>query len=376
MEDSSLKAFGEVISLVMAGEHLARDTARKMFREILSDAQPELHQGAFLAALRMKGETEEEIAGCFEAIYETDTRKVDMDGSAVVENCGTGMDTLKTFNISTLAAIVAAGLGVPMARHGARAITSRCGTVDLCEALGVDVECPVDLVRRSIETCGIGLFNGMSPEIHPGGLGRILSRIRFGSTLNIAASLANPALPKIGVRGVGAPGQVAPTLEVMRRIGYRRALVFHGFDETGQKGMDELSSLGVSRMGILGEDGKTEFREVRPRDVGIPQGTYGMIRPADTIRQEAAAAVRLLAGEGPGPRTDIVALNAAAVLWVGGSAPSLDRGVGMARDYILSGKGLGKLARWVEVQNRRPLEMRERLNRVCREAGVEIPAPA
>jgi anthranilate phosphoribosyltransferase len=168
MNEKSLRSFGQTINLLMVGENLTRKTAGEMFCEILAGNQPDIHQGAALAALRMKGETAEEIAGCFEAIYELDTNKGSIDGLQVVENCGTGMDSLKTFNISTISSIVAANLGVYLTRHGDRAITSGCGTVDLCEALGVDVECDVNVVCQSIETCGIGLFNGMSPHIHPG----------------------------------------------------------------------------------------------------------------------------------------------------------------------------------------------------------------
>jgi anthranilate phosphoribosyltransferase len=267
----------------------------------------------------MKGETEEEIAGCFEAIYSMDTNKVNIGDLSVVENCGTGMDSLKTFNISTLSAIVAASLGVSMARHGARAITSRCGTVDLCEALGVDVECDVSMVRHSIETCGLGLFNGMSPQVHPGGLGRILSQIRFGSTLNIAASLANPALPRIAVRGVGAPEQIEPTLAVMKRIGYRKAVIFHGFDQNGLKGMDELSTLGISCLGILRENREPEFLEIKPEEVGLSRGNYEEIRPRESVEEEAVNAVSTLSGRSNRSRTDIVALNAAAILSIAAS---------------------------------------------------------
>lgn len=354
MEERELKEFAAVVTAVMAGKNLSRDESREMFRLVLKGEQPDLACGAFLAALRMKGETAEEIAGCFESIYEHDTRRVTVAGAEVVENCGTGMDSLKTFNISTLAAIVAASLGVPMARHGARAITSRCGTVDLCEALGVDVECSVKVVCRSIEACGIGLFNGMSPEVHPGSLGRILSQLRIGTTFNIAASLANPALPAIGVRGVGAPEQIEPTLEVMKRIGYRKAILFHGRAADREGGMDELSTLGTSRLGILDGKGGREFMEIEPEDVGISRGDYNEISPMEEIRDEACEAVRILAGRGGKARMDIVGLNAGVILWAAEKAGSLGRGVEMAREEIASGRPLQKLSAWVAIQNRHP----------------------
>jgi anthranilate phosphoribosyltransferase len=352
MNEQELKSFGAVITGVMAGRNLSREDARRIFAEILFGGQPDLQKGAFLAALRMKGETADEIAGCFEAIYALDTNKVEMPGEALIENCGTGMDTLKTFNVSTLASIVAASMGVKLARHGARAITSRCGTVDLCEALGVDVECDVETVRQSIEKSGIGLFNGMSAQVHSSGLGRILSQIRFGTTLNIAASLANPALPRMAVRGVGAIEQIEPTLDVMEKIGYRKAILCHGWDESRTKGMDELSTLGHSSIGVLEEGGKRSFLETTPEEAGLRRGRYDDLRPRDTVQEEAVEAVRLLAGRGNPSRTDIVALNAGAILWLSGGAGSLRAGTEQTLHQILLGKPIEKLRQWVITQNR------------------------
>ena len=181
--DASLKSFGEGIDRLIGRQDLSRAECHAMFRQVLTDTQPDLHQGAFLAALTAKGPTPPEIAGAWQAIVELDTATVEVsqDGP-LVDNCGTGMDSLKTFNVSSAAAVVAAAGGVRMARHGARGLTSACGTVDLLEAVGIAVDCDVAAVAHSIETCGIGLFNGMSPRVHPRALFRILSQIRFGST--------------------------------------------------------------------------------------------------------------------------------------------------------------------------------------------------
>ncbi|MCP4672127.1 MAG: anthranilate phosphoribosyltransferase, partial [Desulfobacula sp.] len=180
----SNQEFGAIITRLIKKENLTRQEAQQAFVYILNNEVTDMHQGAFLASLTAKGETKQEVAGAWEAIYNLDTTKVTLNnGIQAVDNCGTGMDTFKTFNISTAASIITAAGGVAMARHGARAITSSCGTVDMAEALGVDVECNAQLVTKSIETAGVGLFNGMSPEIHPKALGRILSQINFGSTL-------------------------------------------------------------------------------------------------------------------------------------------------------------------------------------------------
>jgi len=211
MNDESVRSFGAAVQRLIGRQNLSLDEAYRLFCDVLGNRQPDLQQGAFLAALTSKGETAEEIVGAWRAICEMDTvsARVDAEGP-IVENSGTGMDTLKTFNVSSAAAIVASACGVRMARHGARALSSRCGTVDLLEALGLDVDCDIRIIENSICQEGIGLFNGMSAKVHPGGLGRILSQIRFGTTLNIAASLANPARPTHGLRGVYAESLVAP----------------------------------------------------------------------------------------------------------------------------------------------------------------------
>jgi anthranilate phosphoribosyltransferase len=261
MQNQRDRQFGSYITALINKENLDRQTAYEAFTQILSDETTPMQQGAFLAALTAKGETDEEVAGSWQAIYEQDTCKVTVHSSTgpLVENSGTGMDTLKTFNISTAASIVAAAGGVPMARHGARAITSVCGTVDMAEALGVDVECDTDMVAQSIAQANIGLFNGMSASVHPNALGRILSQITFGSTLNIAASLANPALPKHAVRGVYAREMILPVIRVMRAIGYERAIVLYGTIDGSDKGMDEASVCGPTHCAAL--DPRGEIRE-------------------------------------------------------------------------------------------------------------------
>ena len=372
IQEDSLKWFGDQITELISGNNLSRETAKKMMMVTLTGSQPDLQQGAFLASLRMKGETEDEIVGCFEAIIASDTNSVNLEDLPVIENCGTGMDSLKTFNISTLSAIVAACMDVPIARHGARAISSKCGTVDLCEALGVDIDCSVDTVKRSIEQCGLGLFNGTSAEVHPMGLGRILSQIRFGTTLNIAASLANPALPKLAVRGVGAPEQIEPTLKVMKHIGYQKGLVLHGFNMDRTAGMDELSTLGVSKVGFFQENRDTEYFEIKPEDTGLSTGNYEDIKPDSDRGSEAQRAVLLLAGKNSRSRIDIVSLNAGAILWMAEKVTNLREGVAAAKQIINEGKALKKLVSWVKTQNREPESGNGIISRLCQESNIGI----
>lgn len=371
MMDEKLRTFGAAVNGLMRGEDLSRAQTKEMFRQVLLREQPDLQQGAFLAAITAKGATPQEIAGSWEAIYEFDTVKVTPNvSSPLVDNCGTGMDALKTFNISTAASIIAAADGVIMARHGARAITSRCGTVDIVEALGVDVECDASVVRRSIETAGIGVFNGMSPKVHPTALGRILSQIRFGTILNVAGSLANPALPRFGVRGVYSPSMIAPTLETMRELGYHRAIVFHGTNASGTKGMDEMSTLGPTTIMELDRQGSISTHAIAPRMMGMELAREEDLLTSGDREAEALRILRILGGEGTRAEQDIVCLNASPILYMMGRADSLQNGVEKARSILESGRGLRKLQDWTRAQSSDPAMGGSRLQGLMARAGI------
>ncbi len=369
--EKDLKEFGQVIERVLSGKNLSSNEAFDVFVNILEEKQPPVNQGAFLAALRAKGETVEEITGCWKAIIEVDTRKVHVNaGKPLVENCGTGMDGIKTFNISTAAAIVSASLGVPMARHGARAITSAMGTVDIAEALGVDVECPVETVGKSIEKCHLGLFNGMSPEVHPGGLFRILKYIRFGSVLNIAASLANPASPSIGVRGVYNDSLLEKIANLLARLGYSRGIVYTGFDGKGEKSMDEISTMGVTKI-VEMHNGNTETYLIEPADIGLPLGSYDDVKPLPVLDAEVDEFLKAFTSPSTSRRVDAICANAAPILYVYGKTPTLSKGVEMAREAIESGKALAQLMVWVREQNRYPEKGVKKLEKHLSRLGIK-----
>lgn len=346
-----MREFGAIINRLIQKKDLTRTEACEAFRKILMDEQPSMQQGAFLAAMTAKGATPEEIAGVWEAIYKYDTVKVKPSISRpLVENCGTGMDELDTFNISTVASIIAAANGVFMAKHGARAITSKHGAVDILEAVGIEVECDPEVVRRSIERAGIGVFNGMSPKIHPR-LARILSQIYFGTFLNIAASLANPALPRYGVRGVYSKDLVKPVVEIMKEIGYRRAIVVHGMNSNGTKGMDEISIMGSTIVAELHEDGKISTYLLTPEDFGIQQVGEAELSPEAEREREALRFLRTLGGMEMEPRTDIACINASPILYLAGKARDLKEGFEISKETVKSGKALEKLKEWVREQN-------------------------
>lgn len=371
--EEKLRTFGAGVNDLISGKNLSRAQAKEMFRQVLLNEQPDLQQGAFLAAITAKGATPQEIAGSWEAIYEIDTIKVTPKvDSPLVDNCGTGMDTLKTFNISTAASVIASADGIVMAKHGARAITSRCGTVDIVEALGIDVECDVAVVKKSIESAGIGMFNGMSPKVHPTALGRILSQIRFGTILNISGSLANPALPRYGVRGVYSPSMLTPTLETMKEMGYHQAIVFHGLSSGGTKGMDEMSTLGPTKVMDLDRHGSISAYEITPEEMGLKIAREEDLLTSGDREREALKLLRLLRGEETGPRQDIVCLNAAPILYMMGRADSLKAGVERARSILDSGRAIKKLQEWTRTQSADPAMGEGRFNELM--ARADTPA--
>ncbi len=349
----AMRDFGGCIQRLIKGQSLTRTEAYLRMSEVLCEKQPDLHQGAFLAALAAKGETEEEIVGVWEAIDRHDTVHVDIEGP-LLENCGTGMDAIKTFNVSSAAGIVVAACGVKVARHGARAVTSRCGTVDVLEACGVDVGGTADGVAASIASCGIGLFNGMSAEIHKGGLGRILGNIRFGSVLNIAASLASPVRAAFGVRGVAALDQVPVTSRIMQAIGYQRGMVVHGLDRVSGRGMDELSVCGPTHIVHFDEtDSRSSI--LAPADVGLREHPVEAIQSLGCVEAEARRLVSVISGAEQGQACeDFTVLNAAAALMVAGQCDELREGIERARTAIRSGAAIRKMADWVRLQNRDP----------------------
>ncbi|MCP4021719.1 MAG: anthranilate phosphoribosyltransferase [Desulfobacteraceae bacterium] len=365
MSTAEDKEFGSIISRLILKEDLTRKEAKQAFITILSDQTTQMQQGAFLAALTAKGETAREVAGSWEAIYDLDTTKVEIKSNVpVVENSGTGMDTFKTFNISTAASIIAAAGGIPMARHGARAITSVCGTVDMAEALGVDVECTAKTVAKSIEASNLGLFNGMSPHIHPMALGRILSQIYFGSTLNIAASLANPALPTIGVRGVYSKGMILPVAKVMQQIGYKSAIVLYGSIDDSDKGMDEASVCGTTHCIKISENGELNEFTIHPVKLGLQAKDYQALAPENDLDSEAKRFAGLIANKEDGPRKDAAILNAGLIYYAAGEVSSVDEGIEKAAQALENGKAFQTLEKWVASQNSNPKRGLEKLHRL------------
>jgi anthranilate phosphoribosyltransferase len=347
--EQRLRSFGAIVTRLTRREDISRAEARECWRQICEQEQPDLQQGAFIAALRAKPETAEEVAGTFEALYEYDTIKVKVETpEPLIDNF------LKSLNISTGAAILASACGLTVVRHAARAVSSNCGAIDVIEALGVNVESAPALPKQSIERAGIGAWNAFLPTIHPKTLGRVLSQMRFGSTINLVGPLLNPTMPAYKVMGV--PHRDAIDIEVgtLRELGFKRAFVMHGMDQETEHGMDELSTVGPSYVSELFVDRSIESYVVAPEDFGLRRARFEDLASSRDVRRDALALLRVIIGCDEGPRSDMICLNAAPLLYIMGKAGDLRAGIDMAREAIANGSALEKLRAWVRWQNARP----------------------
>ena len=349
------RKFGAVVVRLTLGKNITREEARECWQQICEEEQSDLQQGAFIGALKAKPETPEEVAGTFEALYEYDTVKVKVDTpEPLIDNCGTGADALKTFNISTGAAIVGSACGLYVVRHAARAISSNCGAVDVVEALGVNVESAPELPKQSIEKAGICVWNAFLPSVHPKTLARVLSQIRFGSAINLVGPLLNPTMPTFKVMGVPTMDMIDIEARTLQKIGFRRAFVMHGLDAGNEKGMDELSTLGTTHVAELTEDGAIEKYALAPEDFGIKRAQYEELASSRDVQNDALTLLRVIMGKDQGPRSDIVCLNTAPLLYITGKAKDLKEGIDMAREAIANGSAVEKLRSWVTWQNEKP----------------------
>lgn len=342
-----------VFSESEAGEMMREYVAKLLAHEDLSEAEAEqamslLMQGmvgpvktaAFLVALRSKGERPAEITGCARAMRALSTA-ARSPYPVLVDTCGTGGDGKGTFNISTVAAFVVAGAGVRVAKHGNRSVSSRSGSADVLEALGVRVDPGPEVVSRCLAELGIAFF--FAPRFHPSMRHAAPVRKELGvrTIFNILGPLTNPAGARQQVVGVYSPELTPVLAEVLGALGTERSLVVHGHG-----GVDELSITGPTRISEVGPDGIRTY-EVEPEEVGLQRG-----RPEDmsggTAQENAAIALAVLGGE-RGPRRDVVLLNAAAALVAAGAADDLREGVRLAAEAVDSGRAMALLNGLVEM---------------------------
>jgi anthranilate phosphoribosyltransferase len=311
--------------------------AREAFEIIMSGDATPAQMGGFLLGLRVRGETVDELTAGAQALRD---RMLPVSAPVgAIDTCGTGGDASGTYNISTAAAFVVAACGVPVAKHGNRALTSQAGSADVLTALGVDIEAPVAVIERAITEVGIGFM--MAPR-HHGAMRHVAgARVELGTRtiFNLLGPLANPASAKRQMMGVFARQWVEPLAHVLGQLGSERAWVVHGAD-----GLDELSTTGPSTVAEL-VGGTVRTFEVTPEEVGLPRAELAALRGGDAA-SNAVALRAVLDGE-PGPFRDIVLLNAAAALVVAGTADDLQSGIARAAAAIDDGSAKTVLARLV-----------------------------
>ena len=337
-----MSAVRDALHTAARGENLSEQDAAAAMGEILrGESSPALISG-LLVALRMKGETVDEVVG-FARAMRAAAPNVTSPGIApgrLVDTCGTGGDGLHTFNISTVAAFVVAGAGVAVAKHGNRSISSRCGSADVLEALGANVNLPPAKIAESIEKVGFGFL--FAPAVHPAmkHAGPVRAELKMRTVFNMLGPLTNPAGAGAQVMGV-FDGRLARLLgEALKRLGVTRAFVVHGAD-----GLDEISMAGPTLLMEVSEAGVSE-RTVQPADFGLPEADSANLAGGDA--DENAGILRSILGGETGPRRDIVLANASAALVAAGVAADFRTGVLRAEESIDSGAARGKFEKFVE----------------------------
>ena len=311
---------------------LSRGEARGLMEALLAGGGAEVEVAAVMGAMAGRGETAEEVAGFVDGMRAVGTGLplTEEERGALVDTCGTGGDGSGTFNISTAAALVAAAAGAKVAKHGNRAVTSKCGSGDVLEALGIPVGLQGEAAASALRRGGFVFLH--APGHHPAMRAVMPVRRALGvrTVFNLLGPLANPAGARAQVMGVYGARQVEVAAEAMVLLGVRHAFVVHG-DAGDGRGMDEFSISGVSRVAEV-RDGAVTMREVAPEEMGVARGSVGELAGGDA--GENAEILRGVFAGGRGARRSVVALNAAAVLVVAGLAANLVDGVRLAEDTI------------------------------------------
>ena len=332
----------ESINTVVSGQSLSMEDASLVMREIMEGEATPAQLGAFLTALALKGETTQEIAGMAKVMREM-ALQVKVDGE-LIDTVGTGGDGKNTFNISTATAFVAAGAGLKVAKHGNRAASGSCGSADVLEALGVQIELSPEAVAQCVNEVGVGFM--FAPAFHPAMryAGPVRQEIGIRTVFNILGPLTNPAGAQTQLLGVAFPELGGITAEVLGFLGSHHAMIVHGHG-----GLDEISLSGDTSVWEV-RGGEVEEWTLHVEDTGLPETPIEAIR-GGTKEENAATMRRVFQGE-QGPVRDMVLLNSAGVLMVGDKAESIRKGVEMSAGIIDSGAALAKLDQMIEVTQR------------------------
>ncbi len=331
----------DAIAALVEGRDLTEEEAIACMEEIMSGEATPAQFGAFVVALRLKGETVDEIAGMARVMRDK-ALNVEVQGP-LLDTCGTGGDAKGTFNVSTAAAFVAAGAGARVAKHGNRAMTSDCGSADVLEALGAKIDLAPEGVAACIERTGFGFM--FAPAFHPAMKFAVGPRREIGvrTVFNILGPLTNPAGAEAQVLGVAEASLAEKLAHVLARLGTKHALVVHGED-----GLDEVSAGASTHIHEL-RDGRVVTSTVRPGDLGLPSHPIEDVR-GGSAEENAGALRRVLAG-GSGSLRDFTLMNASAALVASDLADDLTQGVRLAAESIDSGAARQKMEAFVEVSN-------------------------
>lgn len=325
----------DAIKTVVDGRNLTEEEASRAMAEIMEGEATPAQISCLITALRMKGETVDEITG-FVRVMREKSVKIKTCRKNALDTCGTGGDKLDTFNISTAAALVAAGAEIPVAKHGNRAASSNCGSADVLEALGVNLALNPEQIGQCIDQVSIGFM--FAPSMHPAMKHAVGPRKEIGvrTVFNILGPMTNPAGAKLQLIGVFSPDLCETMASVLKNLGTERAMIVHGLD-----GLDEISTLGLTRISEL-RDGAIRTYDFDPGEVGLARTDAGSIAGGDTVEECGRILTGVLQGE-KGPRRDIVCLNAGAAFVVAGRSQNMKDGIRLAGETIDSGAALHAL---------------------------------
>jgi anthranilate phosphoribosyltransferase len=330
------------IAAALEGSEVPAPILEAAFAEIMDGEASAAKMAGLLVALRCKGETVGEIVTAAKSLRSRAVMATSVDPKAV-DTCGTGGDGAETFNISTTAAFVVAGAGVPVAKHGNRAVSSKAGSVDVLESLGIRVDLPVEESARILAETGVVTF--FAPRAHPAmkAIASVRRELGVRTLMNCLGPLLNPAGVRLQLVGVYAPDLVEPLAEALGELGATRALVVHGSD-----GLDEITTCGRTDAALLA-DGVVSTMVVNPASFGFPPPLRGAIR-GGTAKENADIVRSLLEGES-GARRDIVLINAGAAIWVADAAEDIEEGIELARRSIDSGAARERLEMLIAASN-------------------------
>jgi anthranilate phosphoribosyltransferase len=332
----------ELLEKILAGRSLTRDESDAAFAAMAAGDLEPVQISALLVALRAKGESPEEIAGAAAALRRSAT-PFDRPDTPFADSCGTGGDGASTINVSTAVALVAAEMGIPMAKHGNRSVSSKCGSADLLEFLGVKIDASPAVARRCLDEAGICFL--FAPAYHRGLRHAMPVRqaLKIRTVFNLLGPLVNPAAPTHQVMGVYDPALTVPMAEALGLLGAEGALVVHG------SGLDEIAVHGPTEAARFA-GGAVERLTITPEEAGIGGFPVERLRGGDAA-ENARHIEALLKGEGDEAHEAVVALNAGALAWVVGKADDLHGGAGLALETIRSGRCWGRVSLFADVSH-------------------------